>query len=405
MKFICALLLTLLCIQTVNAQPIITRDPEDIWAIQWSPDATKLAVGYYNGHFQVFDTSDMSLIFQDNQSTIPVRWFGWSPSGTRLAVGYVEAAIDIWDIMSLEKELSITVGNLGAGSLTWSNDENYLFVGTGNIDVPTLRKYNLSNSEITHYINNKAFYDLILLENANQAIAFGYDRINFIDTNNLTVIDYFDTSDESQDRLRGRATAMSLYPSQQFIAVGYTGYQVDIWDLETRQIITTLDAGMPFDDTYGVVDLAFNETGTRLFAVTFEGTIRSWDTATWQLIEQTDIDAMILNADFSSDGRYLAYGDLEQDSQIFIRNLCDFVALDGASLENILPQANNFNEEAQICLTENGQYDLTAPLPTITGDITIIGNGARITMIGEGQIFTVGEFGNLTLKNITVGGE
>lgn len=400
MKFVSILLLMLFCIQITNAQPITPRDPDDIWAIQWSPDVSKLAIGYYNGHFQVFNTSDMTLIFQDNQSTIPVRWFGWSPSGTRLAVGYLEQAIDIWDIATGVKELSIPVGKHGSGSLTWSDDENYLFVG-GDVDMPTLHKYDMSNGNLVHSFWNGVIVDLVFIDGGNQAVALDYDFIIFVNPDDLTR-EFFPIDNPLQSLPPDRATTISLHPSQEFIAIGLANYQVIIWDLETKQITTTLDAGMPFDDIYGVTDLAFNATGTRLFAVTYEGVILSWDTGTWQLIDETDIDGLILNADFSPDATQLAFGDLEQDAQIFIRDLCDFVAPDVTTLLNIMPQANTFGETAQICFTENATYILTSPLPTITGDITIIGNGATITMTNAGRVFDVAETGNLTLRDVTV---
>ncbi|HRF94617.1 MAG TPA: hypothetical protein PLZ51_05480, partial [Aggregatilineales bacterium] len=57
-----------------------------------------------------------------------------------------------------------------------------------------------------------------------------------------------------------------------------------------------------------------------------------------------------------------------------------------------------------ICLAPNSTYTLTAPLPNVTGDITIIGNGATLTMTGGAQIFNVAETGGLTLKDVTVSG-
>ncbi|HRF98729.1 MAG TPA: hypothetical protein PLZ51_26150, partial [Aggregatilineales bacterium] len=180
--------------------------------------------------------------------------------------------------------------------------------------------------------------------------------------------------------------------------------QIRILNLQSQEIIAVLDSGLATRGERGIIDLAFNETGTRLFTITKRGLIRTWDTTTWQMLQSVELDTVIISSDFSPDVNQITYSDIEQAPQLLMLDLCDFVAQDSASLENILPQANNFNEEAQICLTENGQYDLTAPLPTITGDITIIGNGARITMIGEGQIFTVGESGNLTLKNVTLSG-
>ncbi|MDX2074839.1 MAG: hypothetical protein SFZ02_00285 [bacterium] len=82
------------------------------------------------------------------------------------------------------------------------------------------------------------------------------------------------------------------------------------------------------------------------------------------------------------------------------RSICDFTVSDSTTLISTM-QSEPYSV---ICLDENGQYDLTAPLPTVTGDITIIGNGASITMTGGAQIFNVAGAGGLTLKNITVSG-
>jgi len=85
-------------------------------------------------------------------------------------------------------------------------------------------------------------------------------------------------------------------------------------------------------------------------------------------------------------------------------SICDFTPTDTASLISIM-QTEPYSV---ICLAENGQYDLTAPLPDVAGDITIIGNGATITMTGEGQVFNVvynqqwSRNGVLTLKDVTV---
>jgi len=88
------------------------------------------------------------------------------------------------------------------------------------------------------------------------------------------------------------------------------------------------------------------------------------------------------------------------------RSICDFTPLDTASLISTM-QTEPYSV---ICLSENGQYDLNAPLPDVAGDITIIGNGATITMTGEGRVFNViynqqwSRNGSLMLKNVTVSG-
>ncbi len=86
------------------------------------------------------------------------------------------------------------------------------------------------------------------------------------------------------------------------------------------------------------------------------------------------------------------------------RSICDFTASDTASLISTM-QTEPYSV---ICLDENGQYDLIAPLPDVAGDITIIGNGATITMTGQNRLFNVvynqqwSRNRSLTLKNITL---
>jgi len=82
------------------------------------------------------------------------------------------------------------------------------------------------------------------------------------------------------------------------------------------------------------------------------------------------------------------------------RSICDFTVSDATSLISTM-QTEPYSV---ICLDENATYTLTAPLPTITGDITVIGNGAQIVMTGTGRVFDVASTGGLTLKNITVSG-
>jgi len=88
------------------------------------------------------------------------------------------------------------------------------------------------------------------------------------------------------------------------------------------------------------------------------------------------------------------------------RSICDFTPLDTASLISTM-QSEPYSV---ICLAENGQYDLTAPLPDVAGDITIIGNGATINMTAQDRVFNVvynqqwSRNGTLTLKDVTISG-
>ena len=88
------------------------------------------------------------------------------------------------------------------------------------------------------------------------------------------------------------------------------------------------------------------------------------------------------------------------------RSICDFTVSDTASLISTM-QTEPYSV---ICLDENGQYDLTTPLPDVAGDITIIGNGSTLTMTGQNRILNVvynqqwSRNGSLSLKNVTLSG-
>ena len=81
------------------------------------------------------------------------------------------------------------------------------------------------------------------------------------------------------------------------------------------------------------------------------------------------------------------------------RSICDFTVSDVTSLIATM-QSEPYSV---ICLDE-GEYTLTASLPNVFGDITLIGNGASIVMAGAGRAFDVTSTGGLTLKNLSVSG-
>jgi hypothetical protein len=79
-----------------------------------------------------------------------------------------------------------------------------------------------------------------------------------------------------------------------------------------------------------------------------------------------------------------------------------FFASDATSLTNAINAANANGEADTIILTTN--IDLTAALPIISSDITIVGNGFTLQRTGVTgfRIFQVSSTGNLTLQNIRV---
>ncbi len=397
MKFLNLVLLILTIISGTNNQ---NTTFQDISAIAWNHDASKLAVGYTDGSFKVLNAEDMNVVFMQpnrNDFIYPIGSLSWNLSGDKLAVGFSSYGVEIWDMANGQIIRFIS----DFGEVTWSFDSSYIFILTGS-EIPSLSKYDINTGNL---IQSAEIFtkDLILFSDGIYAAGltasslFIINQINFNEVKSL-ILRY-------EDNRIIIPTAIALSPNEQVIAIGYSDNKTRIWDIETEQIVSTLEGGGQEDYNMFITEIAFNASGSRLFTTSYLGIIQSWDTNTWQLIEEVDTHTELrANLSFSPNGRQIAFAPINENPVIIIRDLCDFVAPDVTTLLTIMPQANTFGEEAQICLTENATYTLTASLPAITGDITIIGNGATINMTGGVQIFNVAETGALTLKDVTVSG-
>ncbi len=364
--------------------------------IRWNHDGTLLAVGYSDGSFRILQTSDMSTLFHQPNIDTAIVSFGWSNSGTKLAIGYYTERVEIWDVVNFQKLLTFQTGDNGNVVLTWWNNDTVLFVGDGG-ELPTL-KFDVNTGNMLDRYSAIYSYLNPLSDNLT-SINLWYRKIIFVRLSDMVTLDEY-VFDNAMPQL----VSLEVSPNEDFVAIGFIDNTIRILDIQSREIIAVLDGGQVTEGDRGITDLAFNETGTRLFTITRTGMIRSWDTSTWQMIDSVELHTFIVSSDFSPDVNQITYSDIEQGPQLLIQDLCDFVAPDVTSLLTIIPQANTFGEEAQICLTENATYTLTASLPDITGDITLIGNGAQIVMIGSSRIFNVTATGSLHLKNVTLSG-
>ncbi|HRF98007.1 MAG TPA: WD40 repeat domain-containing protein, partial [Aggregatilineales bacterium] len=274
MKFICALFLTLLCMQTVNAGD---SNPIAISEINWSHDGSKIAVGYRNGTFRIFRSSDMTILFEQLTTDTGITSLAWSPSGTKLAIGYYLDRVDIWDVVSFQKTLTLFTGSSHNSRLMWGEDDDTLFVSDG-ADIPTVEFD--ANTGIVLETYTVIYSNIRLLHIRDISVNHWRSRLFFVDLNNMTVIDEFNF-----DSQLGRIVSVQVSPDEDLIAIGFVDNTIHILDIQSREIIAVLDGGQETEGQFGISDLAFNKTGSRLFTVTQSGTIRSWDTATWQMID------------------------------------------------------------------------------------------------------------------------
>jgi WD40 repeat protein len=97
---------------------------DDLHAITWSPDGTRLASGgHHHGEMQIWDPLAGRLLQTTIAHANAFSAMAWSPDGTRLVTASYDTSIRIWDATSLEKQLEINPAHHGKVlSVAWSTD-------------------------------------------------------------------------------------------------------------------------------------------------------------------------------------------------------------------------------------------------------------------------------------------
>ncbi|MFD7710553.1 helix-turn-helix domain-containing protein [Streptomyces sp. NPDC059786] len=133
-------------------------------------------------------------------------------------------------------------------------------------------------------------------------VAYGRDADTLVTLDSQGVRLWHERSGESRVVVKSRAAGrIRLSPDGRTLAVEErSGLQ--LWDVATRSIRTTLDAGK------GVVDVAFSPDGRTVAIAGYESPTRLWDAATGDLRATLTDENEIWSLAFSPDGRVLATG-------------------------------------------------------------------------------------------------
>ncbi len=220
------------------------------WAVAWSPDGTRLAIGgskdygkpFFTGgdstnssktHLTVYDTSTWKIVFEPvfgNEMVNQMVWaLAWSPDGRALAFSTDVGGVSVSDtqtgqLLSRQGQFSATVT-----SLAWSPDGTRLL--------------------------------------ANHDMAYGIRRWRLNDNESVRLFD---------PRIGG-SMAVAWSPDGTRIASGHTGGGVCFWTAATNQCEGYLRAHQS-----ATFSLAWSPDGQAL--LTGGGVLRTWNTQTGALI-------------------------------------------------------------------------------------------------------------------------
>jgi len=385
-------LFTVIIIFTINLTNVDSSDTDSINIFAWSPDGQKIAISYTSLLFQVQNVSNGEILFQEFTYDI-LRNITWSPSGSKITYGGYDGAVHIKDTTTWQTILVID-GYGEPSAILWHPDETIIYTTNNAINQSiTISMWNaLTGQKLAEQSKNEVlnpqFHPV-----SNVIIGNALDSLVLIDASTLNIIQVL--SCISYEDTGYFARLVEISPNGNLVAMGHTNGTVCVWDWQTKTLVAQVDAGAGY-----IIDIVFNLNSSRLSTIMDSGIQRSWNTTIWQMIGD-ELYEEFRGGRFNPTGNILAIS-TNSNLQLEFEFICDITTpiLD----LNIINQANSANIPYTICLSPNATYTLTAPRPTITGDITVIGNGAQIVMTGAGRVFDVASTGGLTLKNITVSG-
>lgn len=400
-------IIALVPLQTILSQEFYEPSSEEAVVIKWNSIGTLVASGHYNGNVKLW-TEDGFLVAEMQISQSPIVALTWNNDNHRLLISSGDTNLVIWDTQTQEL-LPIQHSSASAfSSLSWG--EVGLFAATHSADnggSKTLWVWD-TNLQLIDIVGRPPSTSSLALSPNHLKIATGdLDGIRIENVINLTPL----TSPDTIFLLtqgNGWVTELIWSDDGQILIAGYLNAKILIWDMNNPnepigEFISRQNPNQnQIYDVYNRVS-ALRLNGQLLTSVSGTGEIRIWDLITGQMLNQQILDTdKPITADFNPVTNQIAYDGIG-DTGIQITDVCTLSLTSSleADLISIVNQVLSFSQ-ATICLTENATYILTSPLPTITGDITIIGNGASIVMAGAGRAFDVAETGNLTLCDVTV---
>ena len=316
----------------LNMSLVSSQTQTEITEIAWSPDLTQIAFGYRDGTVEIVDAVSGNLQASFIGHTERVLAFAWhpDPSESLLASGGSDKTIKVWDVSSVSGSLpvlSLQHPDRVLG-VFWTPDGSQIW-GATEFAPDNIYIWDGDPSSV-------AFGDLIGIETLPSGL--GTISINPIgdmvatigsratiyiyDISPVNELKTFKQSDE-----RGTdAVIVSWHPTDpNIIAIGDIQGMVTIWDI-SPQIPVTI-AALPANDLSpnsenafidnNVQDVKFHPNGEILYAVSTDGTVRAWETNTWQVLETLSLDTTTTEARFTGADRRLIYSEDDTGTDTF----------------------------------------------------------------------------------------
>jgi WD40 repeat protein len=295
---------------TVLGHPFDTG--QDVNAVAFSPDGTRLAAAQQNGRVALFRVSSRSpdgLLTADGSEITGVAF---APTGNEVAGVTNSGSVFLWNLTTNESVHTSAGSDTGLLSVAFSPDGSRLAV-SGGVDVPNgvngVVDVYTPSLQLTQTSTNQMSAVTHLAFNPTGALLAGAT-----DSGQVLVLNGTDLARQGTITSPSSVNAVAFSPVGNLMATGDSGGSVKLWNPSSlREVGPTMQNGSV---VYGV---AFSPDGRSLAAGGFAGDVPIWS-ATGRMPGATTLTGRALvQLSISSDGKLLASAD--SDGSVDLRSL------------------------------------------------------------------------------------
>jgi len=272
-----------------SALVTLTNRPVRGFSVSFSPDGTRLAVGWFDGHVDLWDVPGRRWIraLTDREYPHPGH-VAFSPVRNLLAATSETSAVTLYDLDSGRESILWRAPNQGVWrvrKLSFSQDGSKLVIYAGSTinfgDEVWVVNVSSSQVESRHPTtwSDTGHHGAARLSPDNRRLYLARSdarnsRYSILCLDLTTGQELWRTETQRDYGL----TALAVSPDGQVLASG-SGFEdptIRVWDAATGRLLVRLDG-----HTGWVAELAFTKDGRRLISAATDQTIRFWDTGTW----------------------------------------------------------------------------------------------------------------------------